>query len=192
MWLARKRLKYDAHCCTNDLQFAAFLPVHSPPPEGMVQSFCSGALGTRYFKLRIQHRPLPRPISHTHKLVTHTIRASLFSDPRKTTAGGSASGWLWFKNNRYNRDSRAIPDRERRGTLTRRTGELLADLSWPEQPVGEDFAFNGVSQHGDPQLVLVVAVVTSGKERVPSAEFVVLLTLSFVVSSFKTILTLDN
>lgn len=73
MWLARRRLKYDAHCCTNDLQFAALLPVHSPPPEGIVQSFCPGALGTRYFKLRIQHRPLPRPISHTHKLVTHTI-----------------------------------------------------------------------------------------------------------------------
>lgn len=111
MWLARRRLKYDAHCCTNDLQFAALLPVHSPPPEGIVQSFCPGALGTRYFKLRIQHRPLPRPISHTHKLVTHTIHTSLFSDPCKTTAGGTASGWLWFKNNRYNRDSRAIPNR---------------------------------------------------------------------------------
>lgn len=56
--------------------------------------------------------------------------------------------------------------------------------------MGEDFAFNGVSQHGDPQLVvLVVAVATSGKERVPSTEFVV---LPFVVSSLKAIFTPDN
>lgn len=60
--------------------------------------------------------------------------------------------------------------------------------------MGEDFAFNGVSQHRDPQqlVVLVVAVATSGKGRVPSVEFVVLLTLSFVVFSLKAILTLDN
>lgn len=59
--------------------------------------------------------------------------------------------------------------------------------------MGEDFAFNGVSQHGEPQLVvLVVAVATSGKERVSSAEFVAFLTLSFVISSLKTIFTLDN
>lgn len=107
-------------------------------PEGIDhQSFYLGALGTRYFKLWTQHwSRLPARVLRT----CTRMSASLFPPPVKLPRA-ILSGW--FKNNRYNRDSRAVLLSEATPNADPQNGRRTSSLTWAELPMREDFVFNG-------------------------------------------------
>jgi len=138
-------------------------PVCSPSagafatPWGHSPEFLRRCIRNAIFQALTQHILAISPPAFSAHRFAH-ICQRLFSLAPVKPPRAVLSGWLWFKNNRYNRDPRAVLLGETTPNADPQSDGRTFRWLEPKLPVREDFTFNGVLQHGDPLVVSIIVL----------------------------------